>query len=204
MPVFQQRVSQPTYWQVNLSITVNVGEGMDGGLPLCIYVHVPVDQDWRNTAPRVLWIRSGWLFLVVEDLRRPETMTAVSTSLLFLKRPHSLLLRASCTRPPQMGVYWQLPQCSAFLSHASGGEEYGTVSPHSSHQFSGRWVLSMAGGGGDVTAGVLLPAEWGEAPDPDSTLFRKLHSGCIPRRGVCSPKSPRPLRFPVYAFCMSS
>ena len=131
-------------------------------------------------------------------------MTAVSTSLLFLKRPHSLLLRASCTRPPQMGVYWQLPQCSAFLSHASGGEEYGTVSPHSSHQFSGRWVLSMAGGGGDVTAGVLLPAEWGEAPDPDSTLFRKLHSGCIPRRGVCSPKSPRPLRFPVYAFCMSS
>lgn len=174
---------------------------MDGGLHPRVHVHVPVDNDCRDTAPRVLWMRSGWLFMVAKDLRRPENMTTVSTSLLCPPQPPAQGIPHPAT--PDAGLLATSSLLSLpFLCLWRGGVWNGesTLLPPALRkvgaEYGWRW--------GDVTAGALLPSEWGEASDPDSTLFRKLHSGCASRRGVCSPKSPRPLRFLVYAFCMSS
>lgn len=47
-----------------------------------------------------------------------------------------------------------------------------------------------------MTAGALSPSERGEAPDPESTLLRKLHNGCPPEKlGLFSCEPPGPSDF---------
>lgn len=109
---------------------------------------------------------------------------------------HSLLPPTSHTQRPWMGVYWQLPH---FAFSCPGCREQGSRSAEwRVHTLlpALRKVVAETRWRWGMTAGALSPSERGEAPDPESTLLRKLHGGCPPEKlGLFSCEPPGPSDF---------